>query len=80
MKDFGYLPIYQNKLERVYDSNYMDFYQTEIRKIFLYIDKFFKNNERSYLNHLIDNKEINLSDSLNQKSISFSFWVCFVRS
>ena len=75
MKDFGYLPIYQNKLKRVYDSNYMNFYQTEIRKIFLYIDRFFINNKRSYLNNLIDNKEINLSDSLNQKSISFSDFI-----
>ena len=75
MKDFGYLPIYQNKLERVYAFNYMDFYQTEIRKIFLNIEKFFKTNKRNYLNQLIDKKEINLSDSLNQKSISFSDFI-----
>ena len=67
---FGYLPIYQYRLKKLYNFNFLDFYQKELIKIFSKIEYFFKINESSFLNKLYNDNYINLSENATKKAIS----------
>ena len=59
MNYFGNLPIYEYKIEFLYKNNFLDFYEKELKKIFLKIEDFFKNRDKSFLNDLLNKNQIN---------------------
>lgn len=59
MNYFGNLPIYEYKIEFLYENNFLEFYENELKKIFLKIENFFKNRNKSFLKDLLNKKQIN---------------------
>lgn len=63
MNYFGNLPIYEYKIQFLYENNFLDFYEGELKKIFLKIEDFFKNRDKSFLNNLVNANQINSNNS-----------------